>query len=699
MALVELLLGAAPLQSPSLDGSSMAEPTGTQDQVIQLMEMAQTLDKSEILLKTQILNVISHAFRTTPSMSNSFRSSGGYVTLISVLVGLENIYNELGDDNGLVTSQGEPIAASAVTDLIESVLDLLRQSMAGSSANNRYFVKNIGYGSLENAIRMTGILQNHGAPHKLFGLLIAFATDKDKFKDIFSQNDMGSEQETANGSSGAVETIAGPIERQLKSASLKIADADILLTVLNLQKDVGTNHNLSLQIFSAIFALSCCNRHNQILLNRNSMILLLLERLYPKPNVIDLSDVFEEHALTDAERQLLMRLLQRLVAMGMSYAELRYLFETFEDPSSSAVTLSKNNNVSLLDTLQCSIENSRWPNFTHLDLSTGPSSAVCLDHTPAFPPASGYTLLFWIHIEKQSVASRLDILNVIQNGEVKLSITIDGHTQHLQVEIQGRKQLMGFNAFQFQPGYWYHIALVHNRSRLGLTSSTMALYINGSFLEQIRCPYNLSSGSSPSKLVFGNVVTNGLSEENRKVVWDLGPCYILEDVLDSDIFNLFFNVGARYTALFQDSLKQFQSYETSTTLFLKLRSLAKASSKGDSSHNAFLEAMRGIGSTILPEQKIVVALFAGNTISDEIVGRIYPCNEGIQRFLASRRLTEDVTLNAAIPKINRALVVKGGLAQLIGSPLVVRPASVDDVLWKIGGFAAVLKLVEIAEVG
>jgi hypothetical protein len=699
MTLVERLLREAPLQPSVMDGSvaPISEQPGTHDQVIQLMEMAQTLDKREILLKTQILNIISHAFRTTPSIRNSFRSLGGYVTLISVLVSLENVYNEIGSADGLTTSEGVPIEKTSVDRLIEVVLDVLRQSMTGLRANSRYFAKNIGYGSLENAIRMTGILQDHGSPHKLFSILIAFATEHDVFRNIFVPSDTKNDKPTDT-SSNAAESSSDSIDKRLKSASLRISNADMLLSVLNLQKDIGTNHELSMQIFTAILALSCGNRHNQILLSRNGTMLHLLERLYPKPSTIDLSDVFEEHALTETERQLLMRLLQRLVAIGMPYAELRYLFETFEDQSSNAISLAQNNRVSLLDILQCSIENSRWPNFIHLDLSTGSNSAISLDHTSAFPPASGYTLLFWIHIEKQTNVSKLDILSVIQNGENKLIITIDGQTQHLQVEIQGRKQLMGFNTFQFQPGYWYHIALVHNRSRLGLTSSTMALYVNGSFLEQIRCPYSLSSGSPPSRLVFGNLATDKLTDEKRNTVWDLGPCYILEDVLDSDIVNLFFNIGARYTALFQDSLKQFQSYETSTALFLKLRTLSKASSKGDSSHSAFLEAMRGIGSTILPENKIVVALFAANTISDDIQGRIYPCNEGIQRFFASHNLIGDVTLNAAIPKINRALQVKGGLAQLMGSPLVVRPASVDDVLWKIGGFATVLKLVEIAEV-
>ncbi|KAI9289228.1 hypothetical protein BC943DRAFT_300701 [Umbelopsis sp. AD052] len=692
MSLVELLLKAAPLQTSAGD-ISPSNLSGAQDQVIQLMEMAQTLDKREILLKTQILNVISHAFKTTPSMRNSFRSFGGYITLISVLVSLEEIYTELSSAEGITTSEGVAIQDKEVDDLVEAVLDLLRKSMTGSPINSRHFTKNVTYGSLENAIKMTGVLQNPTSTSKLFGSLLAFATDKDDFKNIY----VSSNQSPENQPSGTNDAMTASIEKRLNSSSVRLVNADVIISIMNLQKEIGANHDLSMHIFTSVLTLAYGNRHNQILLNRNGMILHLLERLYPKPTMFELSDVFEEHALTDAERQILTSLLQRLSALGMSYAELRYLFEAFEDQQSKTVSLTKKSSAIFLDTLRYSVESSRWPNFIHLDLSAKETSAITLDHVLPFPPNSGYTLLFWIHIEKQSESSRLTILDVIQNGETKLSVAVDGQNRHLHIEIQGRKQIMSFNAFQFQPNYWYHIALVHNRSRLGLTSSIMALYVNGSFLEQIRCPYNLSSGSPQSKLVFGGLASETLPIENRQVVWDLGPSYIIEDTLDSDIVNLLFNVGARYTALYQDSLKQFQSYETSTTLFLKLRSLSKASSKGDSSHSAFVEAMRGIGSTVIPEQKIVVALFAGNTISEDAESMIYPCNEGIKRFLASKTNLGDVTLNAAVPKINKALWQPNGLAYLIGSPLVVRPASVDDVLWKVGGFSAVLKLVEVAE--
>jgi beige protein homolog 1 len=693
MSLVELLLRAAPLQTSAGD-TSPSDLAGAQDQVIQLMEMAQTLDKREILLKTQILNIISHAFETTPSMRNSFRSFGGYVTLISVLVSLEEIYTELTSADGITTSEGVAIQEKEVDGLVEAVLDLLRKSMTGSSINGRHFIKNVTYGSLENAIKMTGVLQNLQSTSKLFGTLLAFATDRDEFKNIF----VPSNQLDENQPSTTNDVMTVSIETRLNSSSVRLVNADVMISIMNLQKEIGANHELSTQIFTSVLTLACGSRHNQILLNRNGMILHLLERLYPKPTMFELSDVFEEHALTDAERHILTRLLQRLTALGMSYAELRYLFEAFEDQQSKTISLTKKSSAIFLDTLRHSVESSRWPNFIHLDLAAKQTSTITLDHVLPFPPSSGYTLLFWIHIEKQTESSRLTILDVIQNGETKLSIAVDGQTRHLHIEVQGRKQIMSFDAFQFQPNYWYHIGLVHNRSRLGLTSSIMALYVNGSFLEQIRCPYNLSSGSPQSKLIFGGLAPENLHVENRQVVWDLGPSYIIEDTLDSDIVNLLFNVGARYTALFQDSLKQFQSYETSTTLFLKLRSLSKASSKGDSSHSAFVEAMRGIGSTVIPEQKIVVALFAGNTLFEDAESMIYPCNEGIKRFLASRNNFGNVTLNSAVPKINKALWQPNGLAYLLGSPLVVRPASVDDVLWKVGGFSAVLKLVEVAEV-
>ncbi|CAM0141774.1 unnamed protein product [Umbelopsis sp. WA50703] len=692
LALVEILLNGTSqdtLPNESTPGST--EQSGIHEQVILLMEMAQKLEKNEILLKTQILKVVSHSMKASPSICNSFRLSGGYITLISVLVSLENIYNEVASVEGIVTDDGIPVDKGATDRLIEVILRLLRQSMTKLPLNRQFFGANIGYAALENAIKMTGVLQEeNGSPEQLFGFLLALATDDNNMYDIFKQ------RATDGSEHNSKEALSIPIEKRLKSAALRISNPDILLCMLNLQKDVGANHDLSTKIFTALLALARGSRHNQILLNRSGVILYLLERLYPKASVIELSDIFEEHALTEAERQLLTKLLQHLVVIGMTYGELRYLFEAFEDKSSENISLTQKNSLSLLDTLQCGIEHSRWPDFFHLNAYGDSPSAISLEHVQPFPPNSGYTLLLWFHIERQASGKKLELFSDVQNGEVKLSISIDGSLQQLQVEIPGRKQLMYFSAFTFHPGYWYHIALVHSRSRLGLTSSTMALYVNGTFLEQIRCPYNISNGSSASKFVFGATVSHG-PRDREATVWDLGPCYILEEVLDSDIVNLFFNVGARYTSLFQDSLKQFQSYETSTSLFLKLRSVAKASMKGDSSHNAFLEAMHGIGNTILPESKIIAAIFAGNTIIDNVENTIYPCTDAIKQYLTSYKQGGHITLNAAIPKIKQALQVPGGLAYLSGAPLVVRPPSVDNTLWKIGGFASVLKLVEVSD--
>ncbi|KAJ2958896.1 hypothetical protein NQZ79_g5615 [Umbelopsis isabellina] len=690
LALVEILLNAGPLDTSSNQSIIVSsEQTGTHEQVIRLMEMAQKLEKKEIPLKTQILKVVSHSMEASPSIGISFRLFGGYITLISVLVSLENIYNEVDLAEGIVTDDGIPVDKAAADDLVEVVLKLLRQSMARFPINRQFFGANIGYAALENALKMTGVLQKNGSSEQLFGLLLAFATDNNSMYEIFKQT-------PSDGSEGnGKEVLSIPIER-LKTAAPRISNPDILLSMLNLQKDVGANHDLSTKIFTALLTLARGSRHNQILLNRSGVILYLLERLYPKASVIELSDIFEEHALTEAERQLLTKLLQYLVVIGMSYIELRYLFEAFEDKTSENVSLTQKNSMSLLDTLQCGIEQSRWPDFFHLNAYGDSPSAISLEHVNPFPPNYGYTLLLWFHIERQASGNKLELFSDVQNGEVKLSISIDGSTQQLQVELPGRKQLMYFTAFTFHPGYWYHIALVHSRSRLGLTASTMALYVNGTFLEQIRCPYNIPNGTPSSKFVFGSTMS-GRPHDKQATVWDLGPCYILEEVLDSDIVNLFFNVGARYTSLFQDSLKQFQSYETSTSLFLKLRSVAKASMKGDSSHTAFLEAMRGIGSTVLPESKIIAAIFAGNTITDSAENTIYPCTDAIKQYMSYHKQGRQITLNAAIPKIKQAFQIPGGLANLSGAPLVVRPPSVDNTLWKIGGFASVLKLVEASD--
>jgi hypothetical protein len=56
-----------------------------------------------------------------------------------------------------------------------------------------------------------------------------------------------------------------------------------------------------------------------------------------------------------------------------------------------------------------------------------------------------------------------------------------------------------------------------------------------------------------------------------------------------------------------------------------------------------------------------------------------------------------VAINVAVPSINDALTRQQGTTVLTGDPVVIVPQSLDDTLWRLGGFSGIaLKLVENA---
>src|SRR5207244_11857248 len=101
-----------------------------------------------------------------------------------------------------------------------------------------------------------------------------------------------------------------------------------------------------------------------------------------------------------------------------------------------------------------------------------------------------------------------------------------------------------------------------------------------------------------------------------RLAWYLGPCYLFEDDLDGDIISVYYHLGPRYCSNFQDSLGQFQTYQTSTLLNMRLEALSR--NRKDSSieleHSAIVNAIRGNNSQTLPEEKIIFAFNASNVL-------------------------------------------------------------------------------------
>ncbi|KAI8149643.1 hypothetical protein BJV82DRAFT_504949 [Fennellomyces sp. T-0311] len=588
--------------------------------IVKLIESIQSVSHDDLHFRLEILRTMKRIFAAHPSTRDTFRQSGGYVTLISMIVGMEGSFAD--------PQKYYPSATiDQLLDLLQEVFHALGASMRNNDMNKQFFRTQVGYGALENSVRLTGGLESAGAPRSIFGILFGFAIDTEgRTTDLFVST-------TEN------ERLADHVEAILKQISVTVINPEIATSILHLQKLVSFDPDLSDAILCGIYALARSNRRNQVRLNKSGLMLAALDRILP------LKDDDNDDAPLQ-EKQVLLNVVKKLMTMGISYEEIRHVFQGFNNGGTFSA-LHNDIGGHLMDLILDGASRSRWPNFIQFDMSCHGFSCLEIPSLPNFPQSSpGYTLLTWFHIERMDAVMPLTLLTLLDTDNIPvLKIIIDPASGRLQMHQAGVKQYIEFAAFDFQPGYWYHLALVHQRARLGINLSTMSLYVN------------------------------------------------------DDVLILYFNLGARYKSLFQDALRQFQTYEASTTLFLSLRAMTKTFSRRDMDQSLLANVMRGAGSASVDESKFVLAFFASNDLMEgphtglTTSGLSTPA---LQLILASTKQAQ-LVLNSAIPKIEASITSPRAMGYLDGNPVVATPYGVDESMWRIGGSAVALTLIERSE--
>ncbi|KAI7848519.1 hypothetical protein BDC45DRAFT_547182 [Circinella umbellata] len=638
---------------------------------MKLIESIQSIPRTDLIFRREILITMKHIFISHPITRDIFRQSGGYVTLISMIVALEGAFLDSTKLNDHLDhhndNEKDEKEQDQLLDLLKEIFHVLSTSMRDNNVNKLFFRTHVGYNALENALELTGALDSHGVPRHVFGILFSFAVDEDndQITNLFASTNKEQDNHPPlieidqPEKQRRSESLAQQVESVLKQTTMTVANPEITTSILNLQKSVSSyDLELSDAILYGIQALARSNRRNQVKLNRSGLILAALERLLPFhcDTRVDKNDLISDHVDGDkeeeeegtkknmiSEREILVQIVKKLITMGISYDELRYIFRGF-GVRGSFDNLHKKVGDHLMELILDGVSRSRWPNFIQFDMSTHGYACLEIPSLPNFPPSSpGYTLMAWFYIERMDDHVPLTLLTLVDTseGHVVSKLLIDPTTRRLQMYQAQVKQTVELNVFEFQPGYWYHIALVHQRAaRLGL---------------------NINS--------------------------------------EDDIVLLYFNLGARYKSLFQDTLRQFQTYEASTTLFLSLRAMTKTFSRRDMDASLLASVMRGAGSTSIQENKFVLALFSCTTLLDghhtglTLTGLSHPA----QQLIEASTKQAQVILNAAIPKIEAALTSPRSMGYLNGNPVVAYPYGVDESLWRIGGSAVALTLIERSE--
>ena len=663
---------------------------------------------------------------------DDFRHLSGFQTLLDTLRTYSGFYHP---------TQREQTEKVQLFDLLESILGALSQTFQQHYGNRRYFqhrVEGGGWPALEQAIASIGIggsLSEVWSEAQLFGKLLSFALG-DKRLDTFCQDAVlvqppepkvkdsvkPRQEESTNAAqkdtskddpaSGAanqkiVHMVDKTIEEIIGRSSF-FHNVDSISTIIDFWKTTPRTptrfiHAATLIVISTVLKVSRASTHNLLELHATGILSALLPLSFG-----------DDSMLPAIERQRVQDLCCELLSLG---------FNTLED----AQSLFRNESNVTFDFLSKMMGKSSTPSYVQFDLSLhGYTSIELPSLARSFPPPStqlGYTFAAWVRIDRFDSSSHTTLFGAFDSTQtcfVLAYLEKDTHNFILQTSVTSSRPSVRFKTTSFKENHWYHIAIVHRRPRT-LISSKAILYVDGEMVEQVKCQYPepppLSNGSTES---FASFTSSG-SKQNpvqafvgtpqdlsarlgRGVVsscWSLASAHLFDDVLSDDLIAVYHRLGPRYNGNFQDCLGSFQTYEASAALGMRNEMMHP----GKDETSDITNAIRGKAGLLVAESRMLLSILPTAILADENQhkGSESQLIRGLSRMASTNlyQLTHNtgtsLAINAAVPSINEALTRTYGTSVLAGDPVVVDPQSLDDAMWRLGGFAAIaLKMIEQA---
>lgn len=685
-------------------------------------------------LRTVARHVRGEPGATTAALQDDFRHAGGFEHVLDTLRAFSGYY-----DPRKRTEQD----MLALFRLLEASLSTLSAALQGHAGNNRFFryrVDGGGWESLEQAIASIGLGGAEPDPWVscyVFGKLLAFAVDNDAL-DLLCQSvaktlrlEPGSQTsntpqekkespETAETQSPADETTEeeswdlllaqsaeniGPNVRDVIKSKTVIRRPEILRAVVSFwlalpRPEQSPATPASLIVLETILSAVSESTHNRAAVYSTGVLSQFLRAVFGP-----------ESSLLPVEREKVLQICKELMHLG------------FNNPSDTQFLLSAPGPEASEFCLEMTSKYS-GPPFFQFDLSIhGYSSLELPTLGRSFPPqsAAGYTFTAWVRIDSYDPVSHTTLFGLYdatQTCFLLMYLEKDTRNFILQTSVFSSKPSVRFKSVSFKEKTWYHIALVHRRPKT-MISSKASLYVNGEFVEQMRCNYpntpplsnranesfasfnSLQGKTNPVQAFLGtprdlsNKVGAGLMASR----WSLASAHLFEDALSDDFLAVHHGLGPRYQGNFQDSLGGFQTYDASATLGLR----NEISHPGHNENSDILKAIREKASTLVPESKVLLSILPSATFPENVrylntgLLRSLPRAAARGLFSLSNHEGSALAINCAVPCIPDVLIRTQGIAAFRGSPIVSVPSYLDENLWRLAGFTPLaLKLLERA---
>lgn len=669
------------------------------------------------ILKTA-RQIHQHVAATNPPSpsQDDFRHLDGYRRLLDTLRAYSGFYNP--QKRTLEEKKG-------FFELLHIVLAIFSATFREHHGNRRYFkhrVEGGGWAALEQIIASVGLGGSDSdlwSNCQLFGKLLSFALDDQRLDElcqavavraqppdgsttkeeaVYRKDDDGTAITNFD-----VATVENELARILTSTTV-LKNPEIMRSTVDfwesMPRDQGAYENLaSVVVLNTMRLATTASFYNLTALHGTGVLSRFLALYFT-----------DDSTLSEYEKAVVLDLCRSLMHLGVNRLADTQLLLSRQDATTSEFCLdiaAKNNG----------------PPFVQFDLSLHGHSSIELPSLGrSFPPQSspGYTFTAWIRVDRFDPDSHTTIFGVFDASQTCFLLAYvekDTHNFILQTSVTAPRPSVRFKSIKFKENRWYHIAIVHRRPRT-MTSSKASLYVDGEFSEQMKSNYPLppppsnastesfasfnshSNKTNPVQAFLGTPrdLSPRLGPGRVFSKWSLASAQLLEDVLSDDFLAVHYRLGPRYQGNFQDCLGGFQTYEASAALGLRNEMLHP----GKEQHSSdILKAIRDKASSILPEQKILMstlptAVFrTDGQFLDSFLFRSLSRNAASNLFQLTTKSGTAISVNAALPCVNDALVRVHGVAVLTGDPVVATPFNFDDNLWRIGGFTPVaLKLVE-----
>ncbi|KAH9262136.1 hypothetical protein BASA82_000814 [Batrachochytrium salamandrivorans] len=674
--------------------------TGERHELQGAIESLCTYARDDAQLKMDIMEIINKALSKSEAMQDGFRTSGGFETLMTVLMSISTHTQ---------TPESTRSIRKVTDDSQESSRDPLRLwfetfilAMRNCSKNRQYVEK-----TLDRALLMETLMNHFINEEKdirlVFGGLLGIAYESFKCIEYFEANTFNDAPFQSMHDSISNFFQATPV--------LLLRNAHFVTLVAQMLPSIPqSNKCLVLTIIEALHVTSMSCRHNQVLLCSYGILQTIFGWLFDRQTCWFISQFPHEPlgivydcqtsgldlaALTKRTGSVLVSIAKRLLEIGISDSELQYLLSRVDIRSKQRATEKQ---TILFEFLLHGLRYGRSPYYLHFDESLSNSTPFLTipDYNRSFPPISGYTFLAWIRVEKFDLLRNIEIVSIFDmDDKERLNIYIEG-TKSRHLVVRTIKSTCRFENTVFREREWTHIALVHQKPRI--TASTIDLYINGKLVENAKCGYLGHPGSvSKVQTFIGNRSSGPKSMDIEcHSIWDLGPTYFIEEVqLSASEISTIYDTRFNCVANWQSYLSKYQNSETST------RSTDVSQIQGEtspiSSISFVLSPTKLHSETLdIPEDKILFALCANNSV-EKIIGSHSNETNSSLATIASRIIpTKNAIFNSATPKPSADNGIDPLCAYVHGDVLVVCTNRMVDGIWKLGGCAVLLKLIDIS---